>query len=102
MENKGMLTISEFGKLAGVSRKTLIYYDKIGLFCPEAVDTESGYRYYSYPQLDVISAIYALKEIGTPLKAIKIYLDERTPERLVALFEERLTRRSAASRGSAI
>ena len=89
MENKGMLTISEFGKLAGVSRKTLIYYDKIGLFCPETVDPESGYRYYSYPQLDVISAIYALKEIGTPLKDIKIYLDERTPERLVALFEER-------------
>lgn len=76
MENKATLTISEFAKLSGVSRKTLIYYDKIGLFCPETVNPESGYRYYSYLQLDVISAIYALKEIGTPLKDINVYLDK--------------------------
>lgn len=89
MDTQANLSISDFARLSGVSRQTLIYYDKIGLFSPDTVDSLNGYRYYSYRQLDVISVIYALKEIGTPLKEIKVYLDERTPERMVTLFKER-------------
>lgn len=89
METQASLSISDFARLSGVSRQTLIYYDKIALFSPDIVDAHNGYRYYSYRQLDVISVIYALKEIGTPLKEIKVYLDERSPKRMVSLFKER-------------
>ena len=34
MKNSGYLTISEFSKIAEVSRKALIFYDRIGLFSP--------------------------------------------------------------------
>ncbi len=42
----GMYAISEMASLFNVSRQTLIYYDKIGLFKP-AVVNEKGYRFYS-------------------------------------------------------
>ena len=47
----------EMAKLHGISKQTLIYYDKIELFRPESCDEETGYRYYSLEQfvdLDVI------------------------------------------------
>ena len=40
----GMYTISEMASIFGVSRQTLIYYDKIGLFAPAEVN-EKGYRF---------------------------------------------------------
>ncbi|WP_301426247.1 MerR family DNA-binding transcriptional regulator [Carnobacterium sp.] len=42
---KEYLTISQFSALSGISRKTLIYYDKIDLFSPKMV-TDKGYRMY--------------------------------------------------------
>ncbi|MEF9918186.1 MAG: MerR family transcriptional regulator [Eubacterium sp.] len=87
IENRAVLSIGEFSRLSGMKRKNLIYYDEIGLFSPEVVK-ENGYRYYSYYQLDTISVIYAMKEIGTPLKEIKIYLDERSPQKLIQVFTE--------------
>ncbi len=36
----------EFAKLAGVNKRTLHYYNDIGLFCPQIVG-ENGYHYYS-------------------------------------------------------
>ncbi|MEG0379930.1 MAG: MerR family transcriptional regulator, partial [Eubacterium sp.] len=88
MEKKGLLTISEFAKLSGTKRKNLIYYDTIDLFSPDTIG-ENGYRYYSYQQLETINVIYSMKEIGTPLKEIKVYLDERSPERLIKVFNEK-------------
>lgn len=40
------LHIREFAKLAGVSVRTLHFYDEIGLLKPSSVDEQNGYRYY--------------------------------------------------------
>jgi len=84
---KEYLTISQFSALSGISRKTLIYYDKIELFSPKMV-TDKGYRMYEEKQLDTISVIYILRELGKSIKEIKIYLQERTPEKMLSLFQE--------------
>lgn len=43
MKKEGYLTISEFSEIAEVSRKTLIFYDNIGLFSPEyTAETVTG------------------------------------------------------------
>ena len=42
------LTIGQFAALHGVNKKTLMWYDEIGLFKPAAVNPENGYRYYTY------------------------------------------------------
>lgn len=43
-------TTGELSQLCKIPRKTLLYYDKLGLITPELVD-ENGYRYYKRSQL---------------------------------------------------
>ncbi len=74
-----------FAKLCGIPKKTLLYYDKIGLFQPDYV-AENGYRYYSYRQFDLLFVILGLRGVGMPLKEIKSYVDHRTPEDMMRLF----------------
>ncbi|MUK88415.1 MerR family transcriptional regulator [Ornithinibacillus sp. L9] len=81
------LTTGQFAKLMGVSKDTLFYYDKVGIFSPEVV-ASNGYRYYSIYQSDVFNVIATLKELDMPLKEIKEFLDHRSPEELVLLLEK--------------
>lgn len=75
----------EFAKLCNVSKHTLFYYDEIGLFSPEIIDS-NGYRYYSVNQYDTFDVITIFKDLGMPLKDIKTYLDNRSPNGLVSLL----------------
>lgn len=66
-----MFQIGEFSKIAQVSVSQLRYYDEIGLFRPDEVDTVSGYRYYKAGQLPQLNRIIALKELGLSLDQIQ-------------------------------
>lgn len=70
MNTKKFLNISDFAKIAGVSRQTLIYYDRIGLFSP-AFTASNKYRAYSHNQVNSIGIITILRDLGVPLKKIK-------------------------------
>ncbi|MGL5257005.1 MAG: MerR family transcriptional regulator [Proteocatella sp.] len=76
----------EFAKLCNVSKHTLFYYDEIGLFSPEIIDS-NGYRYYSVNQYDTFGVITIFKDLGMTLKEIKQYLDNRNPASLVSLLK---------------
>lgn len=65
----GMYAISEMASLFNVSRQTLIYYDKIGLFKP-AVVNEKGYRFYSPTQIPLMRLICMLRDLGLELDEI--------------------------------
>lgn len=73
--DKPYLSISEFADVVKISRKALIYYDKMGVLAP-CLTTKNGYRFYSPDQVDIADAIKVLAEIGVPLKDIKEYLVE--------------------------
>jgi len=66
-----LYTIGEMAKLANVSIKALRYYDKIDLFKPAHVDSDTNYRYYKDSQLSQLDLIKSLKYIGTPLEEVK-------------------------------
>lgn len=85
ISSKKYLPISAFSKLSGISRKSLIYYDNIGILKPSLVK-ENGYRYYSYNQLDEVSIIMALKDLDIPLKEIRNYLKNVSPDNLLNLI----------------
>lgn len=70
MLQKKLLNISDFAEISGVSRQTLIYYDRIGLFSPAFV-ADNKYRMYSHNQVDNIGIITILSDLGVPLKKIK-------------------------------
>jgi len=77
----------DFANLCNTNKRTLFYYDEIGLFSPACTD-ENGYRFYSESQCDVFFTITCLREIGMPLKEIKHYIDHRNPESLRSLLHE--------------
>lgn len=83
-----LMKISEFSALSGISRKLLIYYDSYGILRPRKTDAETGYRYYSYRQMDTASVIVSLRQAGMSLECIRDYLQDKSPERLLALLEE--------------
>ena len=79
-----------FAQLAGLPKKTLLYYDEIGLFRPACVNGK-GYRLYSPFQLDQLALIVTLRDLGVPLKVIKEYLGGGD----LARMDEILTAQSA-------
>ncbi|MGI6037760.1 MAG: MerR family transcriptional regulator [Limnochordia bacterium] len=64
------MRIGEAAQLAGVSIRTLQYYDRIGLLKPTTI-TETGYRLYSSADLQRLQQILLFKEMGFSLAEIK-------------------------------
>jgi DNA-binding transcriptional MerR regulator len=62
-------TINKIAKLAGVSVRTLHFYDEIGLLKP-AYYGENNYRYYQESQLLLLQQILFYRELGLPLNEI--------------------------------
>jgi len=68
--------IGDFSKIAQVSGRLLRYYDRIGLFSPERIDGQTGYRYYEAAQLPRLNRILALKGLGLSLDQVARLLDD--------------------------
>ena len=73
MKNKKFLyTTGQFAKLNGINKRTLHYYDEIGLFSPEFKE-ENGYRYYTCFQTVQLELIVTLRKIGLSIEEIIRY-----------------------------
>ncbi|MCC5894124.1 MAG: MerR family transcriptional regulator [Alkalibacterium sp.] len=70
MKNKRFLKTAELAALLSINKRTLHYYDAIGLFSPERRES-NGYRYYSLTQIMDLSIILSLRELDMPLTDIK-------------------------------
>lgn len=97
--------IREFAEEAGVSVRTLHYYDEIGLLKPAAVDPYTGYRYYDEASLLRMQEILFYRELEFPLKDIVVILTSpgydsrqalRKQKELLTIKKERLERLIAA------
>ncbi len=63
-------TVQKLSKLAGVSSRTLRYYDEIGILKP-ARTSSSGYRIYGKKEVDLLQQIMFYRELGVNLDTIK-------------------------------
>ena len=66
-------TISKLGRLFGLSRSTLLYYDRIGLLIPSG-RTHAGYRCYSETDCLRLERICGFRRAGLALKEIRAIL----------------------------
>ena len=82
-----MKTVKEVSKIAGVSVRTLHYYDEIDLLKPTEV-TEAGYRLYDDTALERLQSILLFRELQFPLKEIKAILDSPGFDRSEALSQQ--------------
>ena len=79
----------EFAKLAGVSVRTLHYYDEIGLLKPAFVDEQNGYRFYDEISLERMQEILFYRELDFELKSIAEILSSPDYDKQKALAEQR-------------
>lgn len=77
-------TIKALAELAGVTTRTLRWYDSIGLLRPGAV-TPAGYRLYGPAEVERLQQILFYRELGLPLGEIRAILDNPAFDRQAAL-----------------
>ena len=80
--------VKEVSRLAGVSIRTLHYYEEIGLLVPTG-RTDTGYRLYTYDDLLRLQQILIGRELGLPLEEIRLSLDDPSFNRREALLAQR-------------
>ncbi len=88
---KNLFSIGEVSKYQNISKQTLIYYDKIGLFRPAYVDPDNGYRYYSPKQIDYLDTILIMKKIGFSLNEIKEHMQNYNIDSSLTAFRKQLS-----------
>ena len=81
------MTVHEVSKLAGVSIRTLQYYDKIGLLHPTGY-TDAGYRLYDDADLERLQHILLFRELEFPLKDIKAIINSPDFDRSKVLEQQ--------------
>ena len=82
-----MMTVHEVSRLAGVSIRTLQYYDRIGLLHPAGY-TDAGYRLYDDTDLERLQHILLFRELEFPLKDIKAIMNSPDFDRSKALEQQ--------------
>ena len=82
-----MMTVHEVSRFAGVSIRTLQYYDRIDLLRPAGY-TDAGYRLYDDEQLERLQCILLFRELEFPLKDIIAIMDSPDFDRSRALEQQ--------------
>ncbi|MDV3429668.1 MAG: MerR family transcriptional regulator [Bacillota bacterium] len=87
-------TVQKLSRIAGVSTRTLRYYDEIGILKPARISS-SGYRIYGETQVDILQQILFYRELGVSLDSIKELVTNPSFNRSQALMQhhEKLLRK---------
>ncbi|NLV99815.1 MAG: MerR family transcriptional regulator [Clostridiales bacterium] len=81
-------TVHELAELAGITARTIRYYDEIGLLKPARINS-SGYRIYRGAEVDRLQQIMFYRELGVGLSDIKNIMNSPLFNRIEALKEHR-------------
>ncbi len=75
-----MKSVKEVCELTGVTRKTLFYYDKIGLLKPSYRKGPQRQKLYNAKAIKRLCIIRILKEAGFRIEEIKTFLEENNKQ----------------------
>lgn len=78
--------MQKLAELAGISTRTLRYYDEFGILKPARINS-SGYRIYGRTEVDLLQQILFYRELGLSLKRIKAIMTEPSFDGAKALRE---------------
>lgn len=78
-------TTGEMAKLAGVSVRTVQYYDTRGILSPSEL-SEGGRRLYSDEDLQKLKIICYLRDLGMPINSIGELFQDETPEHVISML----------------
>lgn len=81
-------SVQKLAKLAGISTRTLRYYDEIGILKPARINS-SGYRIYGREEVDTLQQIMFYKELGVNLQVIKSIIEDPDFNKASALSDHK-------------
>lgn len=87
---KTKMTTAEFARLHEVNKRTLHYYDSIGLFSPKEKG-DNGYRYYDVSQSMDFEYLRMLKELNMSIEEILQYAENPNTKDFLSIAENKLT-----------
>lgn len=88
MNKENLYSIGEVARLFHLSVSSLRHYEKINLIKPEFISPDSGYRYYSTRQFEILNTIRYLRALDMPLGEISDFLGDRDVERIKEKLEK--------------
>ena len=88
LSNDAYFTAGELANLFGISKQTLLYYDKIDLLSPEFI-CERGYRQYTLQQYLDLEIIVNLRSFNISIPDIKAYLENRSKNVFIDLVAQK-------------
>lgn len=83
-----LFSTGEFAKLNGINKRTLHYYNDIGLFRPE-ITGENGYHYYSLMQSMQLEMILLLRKLGLSIDDIREYTASPSEESFTKILTDK-------------
>jgi DNA-binding transcriptional MerR regulator len=92
-----VFSIKKIADMAGVTTRTLRYYDEIGLLTPAGVG-ENGYRFYDQGNLMRLQQIMFFRELDVPLDDIQLIMTQPDFNLVEALENHRTALKNKASR----
>ncbi|MGK5679772.1 MerR family transcriptional regulator [Actinoplanes sp. URMC 104] len=81
-----MLSIKDFSEMTHLSAQTLRYYHAEGLLVPARVDEQTGYRSYTFDQVEQVMLITVLRQAGLSVQQVRRAVAE--PDVAPALLRE--------------
>lgn len=79
-------TIGNLSEISGVTRRTLRYYDEIGILRPKIIN-ESGYRIYTNEEVDKLQQILFYKNMNLSINEIKKLINDKSTDEMKILEE---------------
>ncbi|GAB2524045.1 MerR family transcriptional regulator [Microbulbifer agarilyticus] len=71
-----MLTVTQLARTFGISRATILYYEREGLLLP-ANRSENGYRWYGDKEVERLRMIVSYRSYGIPVASIAALIDRK-------------------------
>lgn len=71
-----MFTVTQLARKFGISRATILYYEREGLLTP-AFRSDNGYRWYGDSEVERLGAIVSYRSYGIPVVNIGDLLDRK-------------------------
>ena len=88
MKRTNLFRIGDMAEMFHLSVGSLRHYEKQGLLKPEYTDPETGYRYYSLRQMEVLTTIRFLRTLDMPLEEIRDFVTNRDTSKILTMLKE--------------
>lgn len=84
-EENQIFSVGEICERTGITRKTLFYYDRIGLLCPSERTERQNFKLYDSEKLIRLEEIVSYRRAGLSIREIRELLDDGQAKRLEIL-----------------